>query len=328
MHTDNLSAWTHDHVFDTGNALAERSTRVVMWITAAAMVVEIAAGWWFNSMALLADGWHMSSHAFAIGLSALAYAAARRYAQDRRFAFGTWKIEILGGFASAIFLLGVAAMMVVGSIERIVSPQAIQYREAIAVAILGLAVNLVCALILGKAHHHGHGHPHGHDHPRHGHDHPHHDLNLKSAYLHVIADAATSVLAIVALVGGWIYGWSWLDPMMGIVGAVLVALWAKGLLVETGRVLLDREMDHPVVAEICEVVESGAEAGDTRITDLHVWRVGKEAYSCAIALVTRDGALTPEAVRARLAVHEEIVHSTIEIHHHKGFRDAPGGAGA
>ena len=294
---------------------------MVMWITAAAMVIEITAGWWFNSMALLADGWHMSSHAFAIGLSALAYAAARRYAQDRRFAFGTWKIEILGGFASAIFLLGVAAMMVVGSIERIVSPQAIQYREAIAVAILGLAVNLVCALILGKAHHHGH-------HPHHGHDHPHHDLNLKSAYLHVIADAATSVLAIVALVGGWIYGWSWLDPVMGIVGAVLVAVWAKGLLVETGRVLLDREMDHPVVAEIREVVESGPQADDTRIIDLHVWRVGKEAYSCAIAVVTRDGALTPDAVRARLAVHEEIVHSTIEIHHHNGFREAPGGAGA
>ena len=332
MPTDNLSAWTHDHVFDTGNALAERSTWVVMWITAAAMVVEITAGWWFNSMALLADGWHMSSHAFAIGVSALAYAAARRYAQDRRFAFGTWKIEILGGFASAIFLLGVAAMMVVGSIERIVSPQAIQYREAIAVAILGLAVNLACALILGKAHHHdhGHGHSHGHDHDHfgHDHDHHHHDLNLKSAYVHVIADAATSVLAIVALVGGWIYGWSWLDPVMGIVGAVLVAIWAKGLLVETGRVLLDREMDHPVVAEIREVVESGPQADDTRIIDLHVWRVGKEAYSCAIAVVTRDGTLTPDAVRARLAVHEEIVHSTIEIHHHNGFREAPGGAGA
>ena len=189
--------------------------------------------------------------------------------------------------SSAIFLLGVAAMMVVGSIERIVSPQPIQYKEAIAVAILGLAVTVVCALIPGKAHHHGH-------------DHPHHDLNLKSAYLHVIADAATSVLAIVALVGGWIYGWSWLDPVMGIVGAVLVAVWAKGLLVETGRVLLDREMDHPVVAEIREVVESGPQAGDTRITDLHVWRVGKEAYSCAIAVVTRDAALTPDAVRARL----------------------------
>ena len=186
MHTDNLSAWTHDHVFDTGNALAERSTRVVMWITAAAMVIEITAGWWFNSMALLADGWHMSSHAFAIGVSALAYAAARRYAQDRRFAFGTWKIEILGGFASAIFLLGVAAMMVVGSIERIVSPQAIQYREAIAVAILGLAVNLVCALILGRAHHHGHDH-HGHVH----HDHDHHDSTPGALRLAAPATAPT-----------------------------------------------------------------------------------------------------------------------------------------
>ena len=151
---------------------------------------------------------------------------------------------------------------------------------------------------------------------------------MKSAYLHVIADAATSVLAIVALVGGWIYGWSWLDPVMGIVGAVLVAVWAKGLLVETGRVLLDREMDHPVVAEIRDVIAALPAAGQTELTDLHVWRVGKEAYSCAIAVVTRDGALTPDAVRACLAVHEEIVHSTIEIHHHNGFREAPGGAGA
>lgn len=326
MHTENLSGWTHDHVFDTGNAAAERSTRVVMWITAVTMVVEITAGWWFNSMALLADGWHMSSHAFAIGVSALAYAAARRYAQDVRFAFGTWKIEILGGFASAIFLLGVAAMMVVGSVERILSPQPIRYQEAIAVALLGLAVNVVCALILGKAHHHGHGHAHGHHH--HGAHDPHHDLNLKSAYVHVIADAATSVLAIVALFGGWIYGWSWLDPLMGIVGAALVALWARGLLVDTGKVLLDREMDHPVVAEIREVVESGPEAGDTRIADLHVWRVGKEAYSCAIAVVTHDRALTPEGVRARLAVHEEIVHSTIEIHHCAGEPESLARAGA
>lgn len=314
MHTENLSNWIHDHVFDTGNDAAERSTRVVMWITAVMMVVEIAAGWWYNSMALLADGWHMSSHAVAIGLSAMAYATARRYAKDPRFAFGTWKIEILGGFASAIFLLGVAVMMVVGSVERIVSPQPIQYQEAIVIAILGLAVNVVCALILGKAHHHDHGHSHGHDHDHDHHDH-HHDLNLKSAYLHVIADAATSVLAIVALFGGWMYGWSWLDPVMGIVGAVLVAVWAKGLIVDTGKVLLDREMDHPVVDGIREVVETGADGGDTRIADLHVWRVGKQVYSCAMTVVTHDAALTPDVVRERLSVHEEIVHSTIEIHH-------------
>jgi cation diffusion facilitator family transporter len=314
MHADKLAVWMHDHVFDASSAAAERSTRAVMWITAVMMVVEIVAGWWFNSMALLADGWHMSSHAVAIGLSALAYATARRYSKDPRFAFGTWKIEVLGGFASAIFLLGVAAMMVVGSSERIVAPQPIRYQEAVVIAVLGLAVNIACALILGRAQHHDHEHGHGHGHDHH-HDHgQHHDLNLKSAYLHVIADAATSVLAIVALIGGWIYGWSWLDPLMGIVGAVLVAVWARGLIVETGKVLLDREMDHPVVDEIREVVETGADAGETRITDLHVWRVGKSAYSCALAVVTDDASLTPDDIRKRLAVHEEIVHSTIEVH--------------
>ena len=182
MHTHDLSPWTHEHVFDEGNQAAERSTRAVMWITAVMMVVEIIAGWGFNSMALLADGWHMSSHAVAIGLSAFAYAAARRYSRDTRFAFGTWKIEVLGGFASAIFLLGVAAMMVFGSIERILSPQPIHYQEAIIVAVVGLVVNIVCAMILGSAHNHHH-HERGDHHHDHGHSH-HHDLNLKSAYVH------------------------------------------------------------------------------------------------------------------------------------------------
>ena len=310
MRDEDLSKWTHDHIFDTGNEAAERGTKAVMWITIVMMVIEITAGWWFNSMALLADGWHMSSHAVAIGLSAMAYVTARRYARDSRFAFGTWKIEILAGFTSAIFLVGVAVMMLVGSIERIISPQPIQYQEAIVIAILGLIVNLVCALILGNAHHHhDHGHSHGHSHD---HDHKHHDLNLKSAYMHVIADAATSVLAIIALLGGWIYGWSWLDPVMGIVGAVLVAIWAKGLIRETGKILLDREMDHPVVDEIREVIE--AENNNTRITDLHVWRVGKNVYSCAIAIATKDASLTADIIRQRLSVHEEIVHSTIEVH--------------
>ena len=318
MRSHDLSDWTHEHVFDAGNQAAERGTRAVMWLTAAMMVVEITAGWWFNSMALLADGWHMSSHAVAIGLSAFAYAAARRYARDPRFAFGTWKIEILGGFASAIFLLGVAAMMVFASVERILSPQPIHYQEAMIVAALGLVVNLVSAMILGGAHHHGHDHQHHdhHDHHDHGHEHnhhEHHDLNLKSAYLHVIADAATSVLAIIALAGGWLYGWSWLDPVMGIVGAALVAVWAKGLLIDTGKVLLDREMDDPVVEEIREVIETGPDNGDTRITDLHVWRVGRGAYACALSLVTHDPNLTAERVREQLAVHEEIAHCTIEI---------------
>ncbi len=312
MPMHDLSPWTHEHVFDVGNHAAERGTRAVMWITAAMMVVEIFAGWWFNSMALLADGWHMSSHALAIGLTAFAYAAARRYARDPRFAFGTWKIEVLAGFASAIFLLGIAALMVFGSVERILSPQPIQYQEAIIVAAIGLIVNIVCAVILGNAHGHHHGHEHHADH-HHGHAH-HHDLNLKSAYVHVIADAATSVLAIIALAGGWLYGWSWLDPVMGIVGALLVAIWAKNLIAETGKVLLDREMDHPVVAEIREVIETGPDAGNIRITDLHVWRVGKQTYSCALSVVTHDASLTAQRIREQLAQHEEIVHSTIEIH--------------
>ena len=310
MNSDDLSDWTHDHAFDSNSEVAERSTRLVMWITVVTMFVEILAGWAFNSMSLLADGWHMSSHALAIGLSAMAYATARTYANDPRFAFGTWKIEILAGFASALFLLGVALTMVIGSLERLISPQAIQFEEAIIVGVLGLAVNLVCAYILGHAHHQ-HDHAHDHPHPAHEHHPHHHDLNLKSAYFHVVADAFTSVLAIVALVGGWLYGWAWLDPVMGIVGAVLVALWAKSLILETAKVLLDREMDHPVVQEIKDAVQAD---GQTRVTDLHVWRVGKKVYSCALTAVTQDAQLTPNMLRERLAVHEEIIHSTIELH--------------
>ncbi len=306
MHSHDLSPWTHVHVFDEGNRAAERGTRAVMWITAVMMVVEIFAGWWFNSMALLADGWHMSSHAVAIGLSAFAYAAARRYAHDPRFTFGTWKIEVLGGFASAVFLLGIVALMVWESVTRLFAPQPIHYQEAMVVAAVGLLVNVVCALILGRAHEHHNGHAHeDHDH--------HHDLNLKSAYVHVLADAATSVMAIVALAGGWLYGWSWLDPVMGIAGAIVVAVWAKNLLRDTGKVLLDREMDHPLAEEIREVIEDEHRERENRIADLHVWRVGQNAYACVISMVTHDRELTADQVRAWLAVHEEIVHATIEI---------------
>lgn len=312
MNNIDLSEWIHDHLFDEGSEAAEKSTRLVMWITAAMMLVEIVAGWWFNSMALLADGWHMSSHAVAIGLSAFAYAAARRYAKDPRFSFGTWKIEVLAGFTSAVFLIGVAALMVLGSIERLLSPEPIHYQEAIAVGVLGLVVNLVCAWVLGHAHHEHHDH--GHDHS-HAHDHTHqHDLNLKSAYLHVIADAATSVLAIIALIGGWLYGWSWLDPVMGVVGAVLVAVWAKGLVKETSKVLLDREMDHPVVEALRDAIAQETFSATTRVADLHVWRVGKKAFACAMSLVTTDHDLTPASVRKHLAGHTELVHFTIEIH--------------
>ncbi len=306
MHTHDLSAWTHSHVFDSGSHAAERGTRAVMWITAAMMVVEIWAGWWFNSLALLADGWHMSSHALALGLSAFAYVAARRYARDERFAFGTWKIEVLAGFASALFLLGIAILMAVASLERLIAPQQIHFREAIAVAVVGLSVNVVCALILGRAHdHHGSAHAHR--------EHAH-DINLRSAYLHVVADAATSVLAIVALVGGLLLGLTWLDPAMGILGAILVARWAWGLLRDAGRVLLDREMDHPVTAEIREVVATLDQTKTTRIVDLHLWRVGKARFACILSLVTHDPSMTPNRVKAGLSAHEELAHVTVEIH--------------
>lgn len=311
MHTHDLSLWTHSHVFDAGSHAAERGTRTVLWITAAMMVVEIWAGWWFNSMALLADGLHMSSHAFAIGLSAFAYAAARRYARDARFAFGTWKIEILAGYTSSMFLLGVAAMMAFASIERMFAPQVIQFPEAIAVAVVGLIVNVACALILGRAESH---HDHANDRDAQQHRHDHHDLNLRSAYLHVIADAATSVLAIAALVGGMSFGWNWLDPTMGIAGAVLVARWAWGLLRDAGRVLLDREMDHAIVAEIGEVVATLDLTKSTRIADLHLWRVGKAKFACILSLVTHDASMTPARIKAGLSVHDELAHVTVEIH--------------
>src|SRR5258706_3188432 len=310
MHTDDIAAYTHEHVFDLGNPAAERGTRTVVWVTAGMMIVEIAGGWWLNSMALLADGWHMSSHAIAIGLSAFAYAAARRYKNDLRFAFGTWKIEVLAGFASAIFLLGIAALMVVASVERIFVRQPIHYVQAIPIAVVGLIVNVACAFILGTAHHHGHDvGDHHHD----GNDRHAHDLNLRSAYIHVVADAATSVLAITAVTGGLFLGWAWLDPIMGIVGAAVVAVWAWGLITQTSKVLLDSEMDHPVVEEIRDALESPRVEDGSRVTDLHVWRVGKQSFAAALTLVTHDMTLNAARVREMLAVHQEIAHVTVEI---------------
>jgi cation diffusion facilitator family transporter len=301
----------HSHVFDLHNPVAERRTRQVMWLTAAMMVVEIVAGTVFGSMALLADGWHMSSHALALGVSAGAYALARRHAKDPRFAFGTWKIEVLGGYTSAVFLLGVAAYMGFESVTRLVNPSPIRFDEAIPVAVIGLAVNIVSAWLLSTgAHHHEHhdaASGHGHNHAPHEH---HHDLNLRSAYLHVIADAATSVLAIAALVGGRYFGASWLDPVMGIVGTVLVGRWAIGLLRDTGRVLLDAEMDAPVVAEVREAVSALAEPAILR--DLHVWRVGKGKYACIVSIET-DAEFAAVEVRRQLAAHDELVHVTVEV---------------
>lgn len=302
------NGWQHSHVFNEGNPLAERNTLLAVILTAAMMVVEIIGGWVYNSMALLADGWHMSSHALALGLSVAAYAAARRLASDGRFAFGTWKIEVLGGYSSSILLLLVAALMLYQSVERLIVPTAIHYDQAIAIGVVGLMVNLACAWLLRGGHDHGHEHSYGHGHE---------DLNLRAAYMHVIADAATSVLAIVALVGGKLWGASWLDPLMGIVGAGLVAVWAYGLLRDSGRVLLDAEMTAPVVKEIREVIaDSPVKAS---ICDLHVWRVGKGKYACIVSLATED-VVQPDYFKSRLRIHEELVHITVELN-----RLSPGG---
>lgn len=295
---DSLS---HAHVFHTENLLAERSTQRVVALTAIMMIVEILGGWWFNSMALLGDGLHMSSHALALGLSAFAYAAARHLSKDPRFSFGTWKIEVLGGYTSAIFLLGVAALMVYESIARMVHPVPIQFNQAIPIAAVGLVVNLISAWMLKDAHHHD-----DHDHHHHGH---HHDLNLKSAYIHVAADAATSVLAIIALLSGKLFGLAWMDPFMGIVGAIVIAVWSYSLIRDTGKVLLDADMDNPVVEEIREVIRNAPFQAD--LYDLHVWRVGKGKFACIVG-VTAERFINSSDVRKALQIHEELVHITVE----------------
>lgn len=320
------------HSFTQGNPVAERRTRWVMWLTLVVMVLEIAGGWIFNSMALMADGWHMSSHAFALGLTVFAYRMAARYARDRRFAFGTWKMEILGGYTSALLLVGVAVTMLVESVERMVNPLPIGYDQAIATAVLGLAVNLVSAWMLkDDHHHHGHSHGHAHDHDHHAHhaadahahssdhrhsdhdhDHDHDhahatshghdehaqgahaDLNLRAAYIHVLTDAATSILAILALFGGKWWGASWLDPLMGIVGAVLVGIWAKGLLRDCARVLLDAEMDNPLTERIARTLTRAAMP--VKVLDLHLWRVANDKYACIVALQVASPAVTPPPV--------------------------------
>jgi cation diffusion facilitator family transporter len=309
----------HAQGFDSANPLAERRTLWVLMLTAVAMVVEILAGWWYGSMALLADGWHMSSHVIALGLSVAAYALARHLRRDDRFAFGTWKIEVLGGYTSALLLAGVVLYMALECLGRLRSPGVIAYDQALAVAALGLLVNLGSAgLLAGAARREaGSAGPgdHVHTHARTGgsgrdHGHRHTDLNLRAAYIHVAADAGTSLLAIGALAGGKYLHLVWLDATVGLFASFVVAAWAWTLLRSTSRILLDAEMGAPVVEKIRQSLH--AAPIPVQIRDLHVWRVGKASYACILSVATR-APVTPDYFRALLQAHAEIVHVTVEV---------------
>ncbi|WP_375737473.1 CDF family Co(II)/Ni(II) efflux transporter DmeF [Pseudomonas boanensis] len=309
MDNCNHSRWEPSHDYRPLEHGGERQAWLVVALTGGTMLAEIVAGLWFNSMALLADGWHMASHMVAIGMAAFAYRLARHYVQDPRFTFGTWKVEVLAGFASAVLLMVVVLLMALESLWRLWLPVEIGYEVALWVAVVGLAVNLASARLLRDKHEHGHAH-HDHDHDHaHGHRHGGLDLNRHAAYLHVLADALTSVAAIFALLGGMLLGWAWLDPLMGLLGALIIGIWAKGLLLETGKVLVDREMDRPLVELVRTTLER---IPDTEVADLHLWRVGRTQFACIISLVTH-GETSADRYKARLAGFSELVHVTVEV---------------
>ncbi|RWR33658.1 cation transporter [Sinirhodobacter populi] len=304
MSVVDISAHTHEHNFlGHDHRRNERRVWLVIALTASMMAIEITAGTVYGSMALVADGWHMSTHAGAMLITALTYLYARRHTGDRSFTFGTGKLGDLGGFASAIVLALIALLIGWESLLRLANPVEISFGQAIAVAVVGLAVNLVCAWLLrdDHSHHHGHGQHHAHDHAR--------DNNLRAAYLHVLADALTSILAIVALLAGRSYGWLWADPAMGVVGAVVIARWSWGLIRESGAVLLDRTpADEDLPGEIRAAIETDTD----RIADLHVWQVGPGHHAAIISLVS-SAPKEPSEYKMRLTPIHELSHITVEV---------------
>jgi len=311
MHSHTLDEWKHSHDFSLDTREGERRTRLVVLLTATMMVVEIAAGYLFGSMALLADGWHMGTHVAALAISLFAYRYARRHADNPAYSFGTGKVSALGGFASAVALAVVALLMGMESIHRLLVPETIQFDQAILVASIGLLVNLVSAWLLqgGHAHsHHHHGPADAHDH------HHHHDHNLRAAYLHVIADALTSLLAIVALFAGKYFHWVWMDACMGLVGAALITRWGYGLLQETSGVLLDGTPDRDRLTRVRDAIESDA---DTRVVDLHVWQLGPRSYGAIVSLVTHQPR-DPQHYKALLGDFAELRHVTVEVNRCRG----------
>jgi cation diffusion facilitator family transporter len=302
MHQADHSRFRHSHDFALDSSSAERRTRIVIVITAAMMVIEIAVGITSNSMALLADGWHMGTHVTAFLITAIAYYFSRRHAVNPLHSFGTAKIGVLGGFTSAVVLAVIALLMAGESVRRFFAPLSIHFNEAIGIAVIGLIVNLMCALVL--THEHGHGHS-----PLHAsHDH-HHDLNLRAAYLHVLADAFTSVTAISALVAGKFFAWTWLDPAVGILGSGVVMSWAYALIRDTSGILLDRT---PASSDLPDEIRRSVESdGDSVVTDLHVWQVGVGKFAAIVSIVAHEPK-DADQYRNLLREHGELVHVTIE----------------
>ena len=303
-----IAGHTHDHVY-LGSSHDENARRTlwVVALTAVMMVGEIIAGYMTGSMALLADGFHMATHAGALGVAAAAYAYAKRHANNQLFSFGTGKVGDLSGFASALMLGVIALGIGVESVLRLFEPINVAFGTATIIAVVGLGVNIVSAFLLSGGHHHGHGHDHhhGHDHSQAGQS---KDNNLRAAYVHVLADALTSVLAIAALLAGRYLGWGWMDPVMGIVGAIVIARWSWALMRDTASVLLDTT-DHHVAEEVRELVEA---PGDARIADLHVWRIGPEAHAAIVSVVGRQG-VDDDMIRTRLTPVHELAHLTVEM---------------
>jgi cation diffusion facilitator family transporter len=316
MHAhEHLEEWAHDHNYlSAHDRHAERNTWRVIALTAVMMVIEIAAGTILGSMALLADGWHMASHASALGISAFAYAYARRHATNARYSFGTWKVGVLGGYSSALVLGVIAVLIAWESLGRLRTPLAIDFDDAILVAAIGLAVNLLSAWMLDLPHDHDHDHDHDNGHAsEHANGHArgmrHHDHNLRAAYMHVIADALTSVFAIAALLMGKYLGWVWMDPLMGVVGALIIARWSYGLMRDTSRVLLDGDVEPELAERLRSCIESHA---DNRVVDLHLWRVGPQHLYGIISLVTHDP-LPPNHYKELLEGLADLSHVTVEV---------------
>ncbi len=307
MHTQNIKHFQHSHNFHEVKQSNYNKVLTVVLITFITMIAEIVFGWIFRSMALLSDGWHMATHASALTITLATYYFSKKHLADTRYAFGTWKIEILGAYTSALFLLFVGVMVVYASIERLLNPVAIFYDQAIAVSILGLIINIICVGIIGNAGHH-HEHEHVHEHEQ-SHAHKQGDLNIKAVYFHVIADALTSIFAIAALVMAKFFNMAILDPFMGILSAVLIFRWSWGLLKATSVILLDRNNTADIRTEIIDIIESDK---DSKVSDLHLWQVGQDQWSCVLTIVANTPKDLVVYKKLLKAVHE-LAHITIEI---------------